>query len=71
MLKKIFSGDTAYLWKEAYGTFCSIDPTGRWIAYTPLTREVERDGVTNDRNRLSFPSRQNFSDQIGRLRWLL
>lgn len=23
----------------AYGTFCSIDPTGRWIAYTPLTRE--------------------------------
>lgn len=36
---------------------------------TPLTREVERDGVTNDRNRLSFPSRQNFSNQIGRLRW--
>lgn len=23
----------------AYGTFCSIDPTGRWIAYTPLSRE--------------------------------
>ena len=23
MLEKIFPGDTAYLWKEAYGTFCS------------------------------------------------
>ncbi len=22
-----------------YGTFCAIDPTGQWLAYTPLTRE--------------------------------
>lgn len=22
-----------------YGTFCDIDPTGQWLAYTPLTRE--------------------------------
>lgn len=23
----------------AYGTFCALDPTGNWLAYTPLTRE--------------------------------
>ncbi|MEM6674895.1 MAG: S41 family peptidase [Planctomycetota bacterium] len=33
------AGGTAEPLPVPYGTFCEIDPTGTWIAYTPLTRE--------------------------------
>lgn len=48
---------------------------GAWGAYgglginSALTDEVERIGVTGERNRLSLPSRQGFSDQIGAIQY--
>ncbi len=49
---------------------------GVWGAYsiaqveTGLTDQVGAQGVTTDRNRLSLPSRQGFSNQIGHVNWM-
>ncbi|MBX3248805.1 MAG: hypothetical protein KF901_16635 [Myxococcales bacterium] len=46
---------------------------GVWGAYgvaginTGLTRQIEQNGVTTDRNRLSFPTRENFREQVARM----
>lgn len=37
---------------------------------TNLTKEIEAQGVTTDRNRLSLPSRQRFDEQVGSLDWM-
>jgi outer membrane beta-barrel protein len=37
---------------------------------TNLTDQIERQGVTTERNRLSLPSRQGFGDQIGEMNWM-
>jgi outer membrane beta-barrel protein len=48
---------------------------GIWGGYgglgvdTDLTREVENGGVTTPRNRLSMPTRGNFSEQLGIMNW--
>lgn len=48
---------------------------GGWGGYTVgkldtnLTKEIQSKGVTTNANRLDLPSRQSFSDQVGRLNW--
>ena len=49
---------------------------GAWGAYsvanldTGLTDEISQGGITTNRNRLSLPSRDGFSEQIGRINWM-
>lgn len=38
---------------------------------TALTDEVSSEGESTERNRLSFPSRNGFSDQIGEIQWMV
>ena len=48
---------------------------GIWAAYNPanidtdLTSQIAATGQTTDRNRLSLPQANNFSHQIGHIRW--
>jgi outer membrane beta-barrel protein len=37
---------------------------------TNLTDQIERQGVTTQRNRLSLPSREGFGQQIGQINWM-
>ncbi|MFT5358994.1 MAG: outer membrane beta-barrel protein [Polyangiales bacterium] len=49
---------------------------GLWGGYsvasldTGLTDEISGGGITTDRNRLSLPNRDGFSEQIGRIQWM-
>ena len=49
---------------------------GLWGGYsvanldTGLTDEIVDGGITTDRNRLSLPNRNGFSEQIGRIQWM-
>lgn len=49
---------------------------GAWGGYavanlnTNLTDQIQSQGVTTDRNRLSLPSRDNFDQQIGQIQWV-
>lgn len=61
-------GQLQYHFTEGFGI-------GVWGGYgglgvdTDLTREIENDGVTTPRNRLSMPTRENFSRQLGVMNW--
>ena len=49
---------------------------GAWFGYsvanlnTDLTNEIEAQGVSTERNRLSLPSRQGFANQVGIIQWM-
>lgn len=67
--KTMFFGlDAAYHFTDWLGV-------GAWFGFggvqldTDLTDEIGAQGVTTDRNRLSMPSREGFSDQIGTWDW--
>jgi len=50
---------------------------GVWGGFAPvqfdtsLTEQIQKKGQTNDRNVLSLPRRQNFPDQIGKIKYII
>ncbi|MEM6960523.1 MAG: hypothetical protein AAF355_06255 [Myxococcota bacterium] len=69
--RSVFTGGSAeyhVLDWLGFGAFFMYSPVQ---LATSLTDEVESQGVTTDRNRLSLPSSDNFSDQIGSIDFII